>query len=226
MAEKYKVPEEGKGEIALPLAKAGLSVLPIVGAPAAELLGMLVQPLLDKRRILWMRQVSEGLRDLEKNGLRLEGLADNEQFVSVAVQASQIAMRTHLEEKRQALANAILNVASAQAPDESLQLMFLSLVDLFTEWHIRLLRLFQAPPQNAGVVAGALEHVLQKAYPELRDKRAFYDAVWKDLFLRGLTGPESLHVMMTGPGLAQKQTSGLGDSFLAFISAPQGVPPT
>jgi len=224
MPEKYEVPDEGRGETVLPLVKAGLSVLPIIGGPASEILSLLVQPLLEQRRTQWMHQVSEGLRELEKTGLKLEGLADNEQFVSVTIQASQIALRTHLEEKRQALSNAILNVARAQAPDESLQLMFLNFVDLFTEWHIRLLRLFQSPPQNAGIVAGALNHVLEQSYPELRGRREFYDSVWKDLFIRGLTGTESLHVMMTGVGLTQKRTTGLGESFLSFISGPNRAP--
>lgn len=63
----------------------------------------------------------------------------------VTLQASVIALRTSQKEKLEALKNAILNIANGQNVDESLQIMFLSFIERFTVWHIRLLELFQIP---------------------------------------------------------------------------------
>jgi hypothetical protein len=167
--------------------------------------------------------VAEGLRRLELEGLDIESLRENEEFISAVMQASQIAMRTHQDEKLEALRNAILNVVSRNAPDEALQLVFLNLVDTFTDWHIRILRLFQSPPQQENLMSGALSQVLENAFPELRGQRDFYDSVWRDLYLRSLVGTENLHAMGTGTGLGQKRTTKIGDKFLAFIEGPRDL---
>lgn len=219
--DKYSVPKQSKGDVAHALTKAGLSAVPIVGGPGVELFQLVVQPPLEKRRTEWMEQVAEGLKKLEATGLSIESLRDNEQFVSAVMHASQIALRTHQEEKRQALRNALLNVASGQAPDEALQLMFLNFIDVFTEWHLRILKLFQAPPPQQALVSGGLSHVLENAFLELRGQREFYDSIWRDLYLRSLVNTESLHGMMTAGGLAQKRTTQHGDKFLAFIAEPK-----
>jgi hypothetical protein len=136
------------------------------------------------------------------------------------MQASQIAVGTHQQEKLEMLRNAVLNVATGQSTDDSLQTMFLNFVDVFTVWHMRVLRFAQAPPGNSNLMAGALARILEDAFPELRGQREFYDSVWRDLFQRGLVNTEGLHVTMTGSGLAAKRTTGHGDKFLAFVTAP------
>lgn len=168
-----------------------------------------------------MEEIADGLRDLEKKGLRLEDLRSNEQFISAVMHASQIALRTHQEEKRHALRNAVLNIATGQSPDEMLQQVFLNLIDLFTEWHLRILKLFQAPPPVPGLVTGGSADVLEHAFPQLKGQREFYDPIWRDLFFRNLVGSESLHVMATATGLTQKRTTTLGDKFLAFVEEPK-----
>jgi hypothetical protein len=85
---------------------------------------------------------------------------------------------------------------------------------------MRVLRFAQAPPGNSNLMAGALARILEDAFPELRGQREFYDSVWRDLFQRGLVNTEGLHVTMTGSGLAAKRTTGHGDKFLAFVTAP------
>jgi hypothetical protein len=219
--DKYAAPKRSAGDVTHALAKAGVSAVPLVGGSAAELFQLVIQPPLEKRRAEWMERVAEGLKKLEERGLDIGSLKDNEEFVSAVMQASQVAMRTHREEKLQALRNAVLNVASGQAPEEALQQMFLNFIDVFTEWHMRLLTLFRAPPSQSGLLAGGLDHVVENAYPELRGQREFYDSVWRDLFLRGLVNTESLHGMMSAGGLAQKRTSRHGDMFLAFIAEPK-----
>lgn len=219
--EKYKPPKKTTGDLAHVTAKAVLSAVPHVGGPAAELFQYLLQPPLEKRREKWMDEVAEGLRELEATGLNLEDLRDNEQFISIVMQASQVVLRTHQEEKRRALKNAVLNVANGQGPDDALQQVFLGYIDTLTELHLRILKFFQTPAVADNLGMGGLSHVLEGGFPELRDRREIYDSLWRDLYLRGLVNTEQLHVTMTGQGLRQKRTTGLGDIFLAFISEPR-----
>jgi hypothetical protein len=219
--DKLKVPKQSKGDVAHTLAKAGLSAIPVVGGPAVELFQYVVQPPLEKRRGEWMAQVGEKLRELEANGLKLDELQKNEEFVSAVMHASQIALRTHQAAKLDALRNAIINVAKGQAPDEALQNVFLNLVDSFTELHLRILKVFQAPSPPPSMSMGGLSSVLEHNIPELRGNRELYDQLWKDLYSRGLVSTDGLHVTMSGHGLAQKRTTGLGDAFLKFIEEPK-----
>ena len=76
----------------------------------------------------------------------------------------------------------------------------------------------QGSSQDLGM--GGLSHVLATAFPELRDQRSFYDQIWRDLHNRGLVNTETLHVTMSGHGLAQRRTADLGSAFLAFITSP------
>src|SRR5262245_56235269 len=193
MANKHPVPKRSVGDAAHAIAKAGLSAVPVVGGPAVELFQYLIQPPLEKRRDEWMASIGEAISELESKGLDIESLRDNEQFVSVVMQASQIAVRTHQQEKLEMLRNAVLNVATGQSTDESLQTMFLNFVDVFTEWHVRVLRFAQAPPSNPNLMMGALAHTLEQTFPALRGNREFYDTVWRDLFQRGLVNTEGLH---------------------------------
>jgi hypothetical protein len=146
--EKYTPPEKSAGDVIHAVARAGLGMIPVAGAPATELLTLIITPPLERRRGEWMAEVGEALRKLEEQmGVVLESLQTKDQFVDVAVAASQIALRTSNKEKREALKNAILNSALPNPPEESLQKMFLSFIDTLTVWHLKLLDLF-----NEGVV--------------------------------------------------------------------------
>ena len=164
-----------------------------------------------------MAQVGEKLQELETSGLKLEELQKNEEFVSAVMHASQIALRTHQKAKLDALRNAIVNVAKGQAPDEALQNVFLNLVDSFTELHLEILKVFQAPSPPPSMSVGGLNSVLEHNIPRLRGHRELYDQLWKDLYSRGLVNTDGLHMTMSGSGLGQKRTTGIGDAFLKFI---------
>jgi len=219
MAEdKLSVPEKTAGDAGHALAKAGLSAIPVVGGPAAELFQYIVQPPLEKRRVRWMVEVGEKLKELEAKGVKLESLQNNEQFVTAVVHASQVALRTHQAAKLDALKNAILNVAKGQAPDETVQHLFFDFVDALTEQHLRILKLFQAPTPPPNMSMGGLGHVLEHNIPELRGRQDLYTQLWRDLYSRGLLNTDGLNVTMSGNGLAAKRTTNMGDAFLKFIA--------
>jgi hypothetical protein len=72
-----------------------------------------------------METVAETIRKLEQEkGVKLEDLQHNESFITTVMQATQMAVRNHEQEKLGALRNAIVNSALPHAPDDSLQQMF------------------------------------------------------------------------------------------------------
>jgi hypothetical protein len=176
-----------------------------------------------------MAQIGDALRQLEQElGVAIERLGDNDQFVDAAVAASLLAMRTSSSEKRQALRNALLNAALPNPPEETFQQMFLSFIDALTIWHIRLLGLFDDPPRFIqqhnvrfhDVTMGAMSHLVEEAFPELKGRRDLYDLIWKDLYSRGLASTDGLHTTMTGDGIVARRTTKLGREFVAFIRDP------
>lgn len=219
-ADNLEPPKATRGDAAHAITKAGLSAIPVVGGPAVELFQHLVQPPLERRRAEWMAAVGEKLLELESRGIDIEGLGQKDEFISAVMHASQIALRTHQDEKREALRNAVFNVAAGQSPGEALEHMFFEWIDSLSLLHIQILRLFQGPTPPPGISMGGLGSVLEHNMPHLRGHRHVYDQVWKDLYSRGLINTDSLHATMSGQGLAAKRTSEIGDAFLRFVSEP------
>ena len=200
--DKYDPPEESVDDHVHTLARAGVGSIPLAGATATELFNKLVVPPLEKRRQAWMESVAQGLRTLEeKADLDLDSLRSNDAFIDTVMQASQAAVRNSQQEKLESLRNAVLNAALPNPPEESLQQIFVNLVDTFTVWHLRLLDLFDDPKrwfqenerQPPDLMIGGLSNVLDAAYPELGGRREFYDQIVTDLHNRGLLGVDSLY---------------------------------
>ena len=147
-SHEYKPPEQSKVDEHHTLKKAIISAIPYVGGPGTELFNKLVASPIEKRRDEWREKVGEALLELMENrGLNFEELQSNEDFMDTVLYASLIAFRTSQSEKRKALRNAVLNAALPNPPVHSLQQMFLNFIDVFTEWHLRILKLFQAPKE-------------------------------------------------------------------------------
>jgi hypothetical protein len=215
--------------------KAALSAIPIAGGPAAELFAGIIAPPLARRRDNWLQSLAESLASLQErvSGFRAETLSEREDFISAALQASQAAVRTHQQAKLDALRNAVLNVAIQRAPDEDQQAVFMNYIETLTAWHLGILKFFEAPLRLAAAhgartsysIAGALSHVLEDCFPQLRGRRDFYDQIVRDLNARGFlnSGDHVLHTMMSAGGLEAKRTTELADQFLAFINPPAEI---
>lgn len=227
--KNYDPPKSGVGDGALAVTRAGLGTIPVAGAAFNELFSAIVTPPFEKRRNKWMQEVGEALRQLEeKMGVVLESLSENDQFIDVSVEATQIAIKTSSQEKREALKSAILNSALPNPPEESLQKLFLSFIDTLTVWHLKLLELFNDPPnfiekhnlKVGNISAGGMSNLVENAFPELIGRRDFYDLIWKDLYSRTLVTTDGLHVTMTYNGITAKRTTNIGILFLDFIKNP------
>ena len=177
-------PKTGPGDIAHIVVKAGLSAIPIVGGPAAELFSTVIVPPLSRRRDEWVESIAEGLKVLEEKvgGFKVESLSRNEMFITTVMHASQSAIRNHQKEKMEALRNAVLNAALPNAPDDDLQLMFLDFVDTFTTWHLRILRFYNDPERWGGEKGYAYSVLslksspcfLEEIFPDLKGRHSFY----------------------------------------------------
>jgi hypothetical protein len=215
------VPEPSKGDALHALAKAGISLLPIAGGPGVEFFQHLIQPPLEKRRIAWMGEVGQKLRELEERGLDLSALQVNEQFITAVMQASAAAIRTHQQAKLNALKNAVVNIALGESADETFQHLLLGFIDEFTEMHLRLLAFAKAPVPPAGLSMGGLSTVLEDNIPTLRGQVTLYNQLWKDLYTRGLVNTESLNGTMSLNGLSQSRLSPIGITLLNLITERQ-----
>lgn len=230
MTKTHEVPEATLEDRLHTLAKAGIGSTPLLGAAASELFTVILAPPLEKRRVEWMNDVAEHLKELEERGeLNLEDLQDNETFITTVMQASQAAVRNHQSEKRDALRNAVLNAALPHAPEESIQQLFITQVDTFTVWHIRLLDLFKDPTawfeRNDVTLpdfsfSSSLEELLEAAWPELKGQYDFLNIIVEELKAKGLYSGGGLRTPMSGGGAFHKRTTAMGSSFLEFITAP------
>lgn len=214
MTEKnLEVPEQSASDIAHTLAKAVLSTIPIIGGPAAEFFQSIIQPPVEKRKMEWMAQVGNKLHELEEEGLlRLDQLQNNKEFLSAVMHASQIALRTHQAAKLDALRNAIINIAQGKAPDETLQSVFLNLVDSFTELHLSILKIAHKPKLPTNMTLGSLRTALVSEIPSLANDQQLLNILWTDLFIRGLVKKDHLEHHVTGSEITE-----FGSKFLKFI---------
>jgi hypothetical protein len=194
------------------IVKLGISAIPDWGGPASELFGLLTAPLLGKRRDEWFEELRTRLNELslKVEGLTIQSLAQNEQFVSATLQATQAALRTNQQEKREALRNAVLNVAAGNAPEQDMQSILLDLVDDFTPIHLQVLHFFQAPEANVR--------------EQLARQRDLTDQVVLDLNRRGLVKDPRMYVAQNRESLTALVTyawelTAMGKKLLQFISA-------
>ena len=132
------------------VARSCLAAVPVFGGAAVEVFNALIEPPMSRRRVEWMVQMTDALNELlEKGVLTEKDLQENEKFFTTLVHASNVAIRNHEKEKLEALRNAVINSALPGAPSDTLQQLFLNLLDSCTSWHIALLKLFQGPEEWA-----------------------------------------------------------------------------
>jgi hypothetical protein len=226
--------ESTKREVGTAAAKGALSAIPFVGGAIAEFLGLALSTPLAKRREAWLQDLATRLAELEGQirDFSLDALADNEEFVSATLQATQAALRTHQKEKLEALRNAVLNTALNREPEEDFQTIFLSLIDRYSPAHLRLLKSLR----NSHIIPGTdwllgWERSLNPDWvrshsPGFGDaSQEFIRVLISDLESAGLIQEpkhRSLASEAGGPILpeGEKWTTEFGHRFLKFIESP------
>lgn len=223
--------EKSGGDIAREVARAVVSLVPAAGGPLQVLFENFFTSPIERRKEVWLQQLADIVKEVESRvaGLTPEKLTQNETFVTVAMQASQIALRNHQQAKLDALRSAVLNAALPNAPLEDEQMIFLRLIDQLTPWHLRVLSVLDEPVRwmerhgvaNLGWRTGGTSAVLEHCLPDLRGQRDTYDPIVRDLQSEGvLDQGQFLHVTMTGNGMVASRTTERGKRFVRFITSP------
>jgi len=228
------------------LIMAALGFIPYMGA-VTPIISEVVKPPIYKRFEKFLISIDEQLQDLENriDNFNKKEILEDPAFFSILIHASQIALRTHQEEKLEALQNAIINSALKLSPDDDLQLTFLNYIDTFTILHIKLLDLYNTPKSQEWVeklVGSFNEHeetndsirfVSGEAYfylfPEFDGKYYIIENVIRDLYNKGLINVPNAN----GGGIyyifeIDKETyritpsvREIGQKFLSYISPPE-----
>ncbi len=217
-------------ELARSAARGIVGAVPVAGPALSEFLGLLISAPVHRQVQDWREEVVRRLLALEEKieGFNASTLQDRGDFAAAVMDAQSALVRSNSEEKREALANAVVNVALERSPDEDRRQMFMSYISDLTSWHLRLLALLQDPPgaskrqgvDMSNISMGAISTMIERVYPELRGQREFYDLLGRDLESRGLLSGAGFHVTMTGSGVMTKRSTTLGDEFIRFVTAP------
>ena len=137
---RFAAPKPRAGDSAHAVIKGVLSGVPLVGNLGAELFGLTFAPPFQRRQQEWMETVTEKLLALDGSRGRLEGLAKSPEFVTLVVQATQSAGRTHHEEKLASLRNILLNSAERPEVDTEMRQRCIALVDQLSASQLKMLR--------------------------------------------------------------------------------------
>ena len=223
-----KVPSETSGGVAEGLVRAAVSAVPLVGGPVAELLGLVLEPSIHRRRERWLNQLAEAVAQLRERQVDIAQLANDESFITNVLTATTAAARTHEEEKLRALQNAVTRSALALGPDSHTQQMFIRFIDEFTALHLQILSYSRDPAQwyerhglpRGDHYMGSRSTTLEGAFPELRGRSSFYSQLYRELGARGLVLDASLSGMVTAQAMWDGLTTDVGNQFLDFIADP------
>lgn len=207
---------------------AAASVVPGGSYAVGQIVRRLVAEPLEKRREEWFTAIGEGLGELQDRIGEFDpsALAQNEDFVSTVYEATHLAMKTHRQEKRVALKNAVLNVAAGVTIDEVLRGAFFSAVERYSPLHIRVLTILSDPENFRQFFEGPVRvsmnsksGLLRKLIPMSEVPTPSLDRVLEDLDADKMTNG-TLHGSQSAHSLMSKTTTHIGDLFLKFISAP------
>ena len=180
-------PEDGFGEVVDKFARA-LSVLD----PGLTILAQFVRPYGEARRDEWLKEFKQTIEDIQNNReISIEDLKSNEEFCSLVLRASQIAIKTHQEEKIKALKNALYNFTGELNLDFAMVSLFLGYVDEFSEWHVKILNLARDPVAHAKKTGkdpalykeAKISQLANMEWPDIDDN--LVTQVWRDLTNKG-----------------------------------------
>ena len=151
--------------------KLGISLLP---GGVSQLYNDFVKSPSEKRSNKFLEALVADIERLQEQ-MRGQVNLDNPSFQTTLMNALQIVIKNHQQEKIDALRNMVLNSALPNAPMDDIQFMFLNLIDEFTTWHLTLL--------NYCNDLDALDQYPDKSslFPDLENNTEFYNLVLTQL---------------------------------------------
>lgn len=206
--------------------KAAASAVPFAGGPLAVLFDSVFSAPLEKRKEAWLEQMGFAISELcaKLDGMTPEKLSENEAFISTCLHASQIALRSHQQEKIIALRAAIMNSVLLVTLDEAKMGMFIRLVDDFSPLHLKILDMYGNAESHVAFLqkrnARVLTHypnlasVWDEIYQDIPSQDPLVKLAEQDIRTRGLSYAESLHTAVQHGS----KLNPLGKEFLKFIT--------
>jgi hypothetical protein len=222
--------EPSAGDYAHAGVRAVLSLAPVLGGPLVEFFSMVVAPPLEKRRDAWLIYIVNRLNKLEceVEGYKIENLAQNEEFISTLLYATQVAMRTHHEEKLEALRNIVVNSSLGITAPENIHLIFMNMIDRYTPLHLLILRFIENPDRFIATYRGMrtsdlpfawdLRDAFRSTFSELQIIDEYYEQIIRDLTSDGLVRSDK---MPEREKMLKPKLTILGGEFLTLIRAPE-----
>lgn len=117
-----------------------IAKIPVALIPTgSSVLDLVFTSPISKRKDAWAKELGEKVQWLLDKGLSIEDLENNEKFIDVVFQATQIAIKTSNREKINALKNAVVNTVLNESFDASITQIFLNLIDELTPLHFNIL---------------------------------------------------------------------------------------
>lgn len=197
--------------------KAATSPIPVGGSLVASVIDEVKSRTMQKRQDEWMNMIEERLGTLE---IDFNSIGDNEYFTTAIIKATELAVKTAENEKREYLANAVINAITFTA-EESVLMIYMEMLEKYTVWHLQVLSHFYNPEHGIGrgnESMGAADSPLYRRYPHMVQRKDVVDKIVIDLQNEGmLTSGSYWHSSMTSNGIYAKRTTALGDGFLKFI---------
>lgn len=196
-----------------------LSAIPVGGTLITCIWDSIKAQSANRRMDDWKAQIEDKLRNLD---ISLENIGNDEVFTSAMMKATDSALKTAEDEKRQYLANAVRNSIEANI-EESIMMIYLDLLDKYTIWHIRILNLFYNPKvfsqiDVSDIMMGSASVVVEQVYPEIAKEKNLLDKIVKDLQSDGMMVEGSyMYAGITANGIVSSRTTDLGNKFLMFI---------
>ncbi|QNE41994.1 hypothetical protein F1C16_20425 (plasmid) [Hymenobacter sp. NBH84] len=172
--------------------------IPIVGSTIGEVYKWLVPSPLERRIADWQDAVTDTLRMLvERRGIDLDSLGANEEFISLLISTSSVALKTHQKEKRKMLKNALLN-SFLHEVNYDIAATYIDLIDRLTPTHIALLKFISG---NQALV-GATESVddIYSIIKELLNTSSFFKEIELSTFRALLQALEQTGLVIPSDG--------------------------
>lgn len=211
-------------------AHAAVSAVPRGDGPLQVLVENIFTAPLEQRRARWFKELHHVIVQIQErvDSFDPETLSSNDSFITAAMQASQIPMRNHHEERLKVLRNAALNSGLPNPPSEQVQSVFIYLVDRLTPWHLRMLSLLDDPARwlrkhqkDRQSFNGGAVHLVEYCFPQLSEEKELWRQIAKDLQSSGLlTEGSYMNAMMTNDGVMLPRSTQFGHKFICFILEP------
>ena len=213
-------------ESARGMVKAAIGLMFPGGSLFGVILDLLYRRPIEARTEKWMTSVADAIQQLQESAAKLtpEKLSENEEFITLLHKATDVALKTHEEEKLKLLRNAIVNSATT-ALELDKKALFIRLIDELSINQILVLNLFDDPLawlkkhgiQPTSYTSALPTEVIGHAFPDLYNHPDL-----KELILIGLENRGLLSAMTnvhTGEALWARHTTQIGREFLKFVEA-------